>query len=144
MRNTSRKHNRILLPTYVEKCMVAAALKSKDLLKVVDNLDSDELKSFVEGVLDLRARKINRLLSANERRLVLKLGEHLPAETQKRFDDLDKQRRKGTLTAKELREFIQITEKAERLAARRAAALASLAKLTKIPVDELMAVFGMA
>ena len=122
--------------------MPTAPSKSKEILKAVEKLRPDELTTFVQDVLKLRAQKVAPCLTATETDLLAKINQALPTKTRTRFEQLSKRRRKESLTAAERREFIAITNQGERLAGQRARALADLATVRKVSVDKLMDQLG--
>ncbi len=121
---------------------VEANVTGRDLLKAAEQLDSDELRKFVEDVLALRAGRQAPRLSARETELLLKINEGLPEAMRTRLSELTTKRRAQILTPEEHAELLRLTGEVEGREAERAAALAELAQLRKTLLAELMKALG--
>jgi len=114
----------------------------QDLLKGVEQLEIKDLEKFVENVLKIRARKIAPSLSKEESSLIKKINKPLPKKLNQRFEVLNQKRQLETLTEREHKELIKITEKFEALNVARLKALADLSKIRQLPVRKLMKQLG--
>ena len=72
-----------------------------------------------------------------EAALLLEINAGLPEATWRRHRALDKKRRAGILTPVEHQELIQINDVFEEYGARRVSSIAELAKLRRVPFDEM-------
>jgi hypothetical protein len=126
-----------------EETMPTVALKGKELLKAVEKLNPDELKTFIQDVLYLRARKAAPSLSAKETELYQQIYKGLPEEMVKRYSALIKKRKKLSLTKAEHQELLTLSGKAENQDVERLTALIELAQLRKISVEVLMDQLGL-
>ena len=122
--------------------MPVIEVSARDLLDRVRQMPPDEFDKFIERALSLRAERPTSTLSSEETKLVRRINRGLPVELRKRFDRLARRRKRGTLTADEHRELLQLSHEAENRDADRAAALADLAKLRRVPVRALMEQMG--
>src|SRR5579871_897890 len=119
-----------------------AQVSSEELLKAVEQLNAEDLENFAQGVLQLRAqRQVKGLLSA-EAELIEQINQTLPAEVQRRFEDLNTKRRMHTLTPEEHIELLQLIQRMEALNVHRVEALAVLAQLRKTSLKGLMKDLG--
>jgi hypothetical protein len=85
------------------------------------------------------------MASANqnvEPELLMKINQRLPAALQARFDELVARRQDEILTIEEHEELLRLTEQVEFMDVTRIEALAELAQLRGISVDELMNQLG--
>jgi hypothetical protein len=102
----------------------------------------EEFDAFIERALSLRTERRESRLSAKETRLIERINRGLPEELCKRYAQLAGRRKKGSLTAREHAELLELTHQAESRDADRAAALVELAKLRRLPVRALMKQMG--
>ena len=84
---------------------VEAELSRDDLIKAVDQLDSDELNRFVSQVLILLTRRGDRLRSVSEFPLLLRISQDLPKELGQRYRELMAKRDAALLGQEELDEL---------------------------------------
>ena len=75
-------------------------------------------------------------------RPIVQINQGLPAQIQRRFDELVAKRQAKTITLEEMEELIQITDQIEQRDAQRLAALVELARLRGTTLDALMATLG--
>jgi hypothetical protein len=94
--------------------------------------------------LALRARREAPSLPASESELLLRVNDAIPIELQSRYAELIARRRDELLTPAELEELLGLTDEIERLEARRVAALAELARLRRLSLEELMGSLGIS
>ena len=121
---------------------VEARLSSEDLLKAIEQLETDELERFMERLIDLKAQRSAPRLSPRETELVSKINRGLPADLATRYQELIQKRRAGTLSADELAELLRASDQVEHLEAERVEALAELANLRGTSLSRLMTELG--
>ena len=117
-------------------------MSADELLRAVGQLETGELDDFVRDVLALRARRQAKSLSQEETVLLQRTNEGFPPEVLRRYQELIARRQARLLTPEELEELIALTDRAERLEADRAAALAELAQVRGVSLDDLMRELG--
>jgi hypothetical protein len=122
---------------------VEAQLSSEQLLKAVAQLSPADLDEFVQRLLMLQAQRKALCLSQVETDLLLAINGSLPAETQRRYDELVARRRAETLTAEEYEELLRLTAEVEAHDTRRVENLVKLALLRQVPLDQLMNDLGL-
>jgi iron-sulfur cluster repair protein YtfE (RIC family) len=108
------------------------------LLRAVEQLQTDELDRFVAQVVALRAARLAPSLPHDEGEFLQRIAATLPHDLQQRFDVLVEQRRQEALTTGEHAELISLTSQVEQIDADRAAALVQLATLRGTFVSDLM------
>lgn len=114
----------------------------KDILKIVDQLEINDLDNLLDKVLKLRAKKIAPSLSKKESSLLSIVNKPLPKKMQARFNILNQKRKSETLSSAEHEELIKITNRFEGLNVNRLKALGALSKIRKVPVRQLMEQLG--
>ncbi len=82
-------------------------------------------------------------LSQTRSELLTKIRQGIPADLQRRFDDLIGKRRGRTISQAEYEELLRLTEQIEDLDARRVEYLAELARLRETTVPVLMKDLGL-
>lgn len=124
---------------------VPAELTVDHLIRAVEQLSSDELAEFTRRVIGLQARRGIPLLVDEEEQALLSaiVGSRLPAESQRRLDELREKSRAGTLTPEEHAELLASVQQVERQDVVRAQALVDLADKRGITVSELMHDLGL-
>jgi hypothetical protein len=90
----------------------------------------------------LRPQREALHLSQQETALLLRINQGIPAETQRRFDELVTKRQAETITSDELQELIELTDQIEQRDSECLAALIELARLRQITLDDLMDTLG--
>jgi len=121
---------------------IEAQTSRNKLLETVGQFSLPELEDFVAEVIALRAKRQAPTLSRRESELLIKINQHLPADLQARFDELVARRQDEILTTEEHKELLRLIEQVERFDVARIEALAQLAQLRGISVDELMEQLG--
>jgi len=121
---------------------VEANLSHNKLLEAVGQFSQVELEQFVEEVIVLRAKRQVPSLPRRESELLLKINQQLPARAQARFDKLAAKRRDEVLTSEEHEELLRLIEQVEVNDVIRIEALAQLAELRGLSLDELMSQLG--
>ena len=112
------------------------------LLQATANLSSLELENFVSQAIILRAKRNASYVSQNEAEVLLKINQGLSPKIQKRFDELAEKLQAETMSAEEREEFIRLTNRIEKLDAKRIELLGKLAEIRKQTLDEVMKDLG--
>ena len=110
---------------------VESLVSSDDLLKAVGQLNMPELERFTSEVIALQAQKKAPSLPRSESELLLKINQGLPEKFKRRYDELIEKRRAETLSQKEYKELLRMTQETEKFEAQRVECLAQLAKTEK-------------
>ncbi len=113
-----------------------------DLIKSVEELDIDNLEKFLERVLLIRAKKIAPTISKKEANLLTIINQPIPEKLLKGFKKLNSIKKERILLDKEHRQLSKILNDIEKLNADRLVALATLSKIQKKPLKQLMTQFG--
>lgn len=121
---------------------VRAQLPTEQLLEAVDQLDQTDLKAFVNQVLALWAKRQAPSLPQAESALLECINRGLPSDLQTQYDNLTEKRRAESLTSNEYEDLQRLTDRVETLEAERVAALAELARLRQVTIDQLLAQLG--
>jgi hypothetical protein len=112
------------------------------ILTVVRQMPIAEMEQLVDQIIAIRAKRVAPHLTADESTLLARINKGLPAEDRARVRALIEKRDDETITAEEWRELAAITDRLEWLHADRLAALAQLAKLRGVTLDEVMGQLG--
>lgn len=115
---------------------------SEELLREVSRLSNPALDTFLDHVLQLRAERRAPHLSREETGLLESINYRRPPEVQARFDQLVTRRRANKITSAELKELRTLTDQSEMQAAERVRAVADLARLRGISVNEMLRQLG--
>ncbi len=121
---------------------VEAQLSHNKLLEAVSQFSYTELEQFVAEVIALRAKRQTPSLPRRESELLMKINQYLSEDLQARFDELVAKRQDESLTPEEHNELLRLIEQVESIDAARIEALAELAQLRGVSVDELMDQLG--
>ncbi|HIE26651.1 TPA: STAS/SEC14 domain-containing protein [Candidatus Poribacteria bacterium] len=122
--------------------MAVVEVSSEQLLKAVVQLPQPELEQFLAQVLTLRPRHAERRLSQAESELLLKINQGIPADLQRRYNELIGKRQNRSLTPQEYEELLQLTDQVELLDAKRVEYLLELAQIRNKPLTLLMEELG--
>jgi hypothetical protein len=114
------------------------SVSSDELLKAASRLNLSELEKLVASVIALQAQRRAPSLPKAEAELLLKINQGIPADLQKRYNELIAKRRATTLSPDEYEELLRMTDEVEKLQARRVKNLAELASLRKVSLSKLM------
>jgi hypothetical protein len=114
------------------------SVSSDELLKAASRLNLSELEKLVASVIALQAQRRAPSLPKTEAELLLKINQGIPADLQKRYNELVAKRRATTLSPDEYEELLRLTDEVEKLQARRVKNLAELASLRKVSLSKLM------
>lgn len=118
---------------------VEARLSPEQILDAVGQMSPDEIASFANRVIELRARRVAPLLSAEESPLLERIN-RAPSPTQQALlAKLLERRDASALTEAEHAQLIELSDALEMLDTDRLAALAELAGLRRVSLTELMA-----
>jgi len=122
---------------------VETPISSEHLLKAVGQLSSFDLDEFVERVLVLRTQRKAPHLPQAETDLLMAINRSLPANTQRRYDELIGKRRAEALTPEEYDELLRLTDEVEAHDTQRVENLVRLAQLRQVSLDQLMEDLGL-
>ena len=122
---------------------VETPLSSEQLLKAVGQLSSSDLDEFVQRVLVIRAQRKAPHLPQAEAELLVAINRSLPADTQRRYDELMAKRRAEVLTPEDHDELLRLTDEVEAHDTRRVENLVNLAQLRQMTLDQLMEDLGL-
>jgi hypothetical protein len=112
------------------------------IIEAVKRLPLAELERLANQVIAIRAERRAPHLTADESILLARINQALPAPERARMSALIAKRDDQTMTPAELEELIALTDKLELLHADRLAALAELASLRGVTLDEVMNQLG--
>jgi hypothetical protein len=115
---------------------------SEEFLTAIGQLKLPDLERFVSQVIALQAQRKAPVLPQAEAELLLRINQGIPADIQKRYDELIVKRRAETLTPDEHIELLRLTEKVEKIEAQRMKYLAELARLRRTSLTVLMKKLG--
>lgn len=107
------------------------------LVKAVEQLPGAELRQFTAQVLALNAKRMAPSVAQEEAALLLQINNPLPADIQRRFDELIVKRDAETLDEEEYAELLRLTQQVEAFDVTRLEALANLAALRGVTLHEL-------
>ncbi|MEA3357815.1 MAG: STAS/SEC14 domain-containing protein [Thermodesulfobacteriota bacterium] len=122
---------------------VETELSTDNLLKAVGQLNKHELEQFVSQIINLRAQRLVHRLSQAEAQFLVKINQGLPAEVQRRYDELIDKRRDESVSSEEHSELLRLTDQIENLEAQRMQHLSELARYRKVSLAELMENMGL-
>jgi hypothetical protein len=114
----------------------------KAILTTARQMPIAELEQLVDQVIAIRAERVAPHLTADESALLARINQGLPAEERARMRALIEKRDDETITSEEWQEFAALADRLELLHADRLAALAELAKLRGVTLDEVMSQLG--
>jgi hypothetical protein len=112
------------------------------ILSTVRQMPIAEMEQLVDQVIAIRAERVAPHLTADESALLARINQSLSAEDRDRMRALIDKRDDEALAAEEWRKLAVLTDRFEVLHADRLAALAELAKLRGITLDEVMSQLG--
>lgn len=119
-------------------------ISSNELLKAASQLSPSELEKLVANIIALQAQRRAPSLPKAEADLLLKINQGIPADLQKRYNELIAKRRAATLSPDEHEELLRMTDDVEKLQARRVEYLAELASIRKVSLAKLMDDLGLS
>ena len=113
------------------------------IVETAKRLPLAELDRLVDRVIAIRAERRAPHLTADEGALLGRVNKGLSAEDKRRLNVLIAERDYGAITPAELEELTSLTDRLELLHADRLAALAELASLRGITLDEVINQLGL-
>ena len=120
-----------------------AKVDSADVIKTIEKMDIGQLDDIAARVQTLRASKFAPVLSTQESELISEINQGFPEDVQKRFNHLVRKRQAEIITAKELDELIELTERSEEMGVRRLRCLIHLADVRSVSLDKVMKDLGL-
>jgi hypothetical protein len=121
---------------------VGSPASAEEIIQVVKQLPLPELEQLVDRVIAIRAERRAPHLTGSESELLSRINQSLPAGDRARLKQLIHMRDAETITSTELQELIGMTDRLEKLQAERLAALAELATLRGVTLDEVINQLG--
>jgi hypothetical protein len=115
---------------------------SNAILTAVRQMPIAELEQLVDEVIAIRAERVAPHLTADESALLARINQGLPGDDRARLRALVEKRDNETITEGEWQELALLTDQLELLHADHLAALAELAKLRGVTLDEVMSQLG--
>jgi hypothetical protein len=119
-----------------------ARVSPEQLLRAVDEMSPDELSTFTQRVIELRARRVASVLSTGESMLLERVNRTVASDRRARYDELSARREAESLTPTEYAELLTLSDESESLDADRVAAIAELARLRGVSLDAMMTALG--
>jgi hypothetical protein len=135
-----RKGTRLVLPwsEAMPTINIQAEVSVDVLVKAVEQLREAELRQFTARILALNAKRMAPSVTQEEAELLLQINSPLPADIQRRFDELIRKRDAETLNNEEYVELLRLTQQVEAFDVARLEALTKLAVLRGVTLPELM------
>ena len=121
---------------------VETQLTTEELLRAVQQLSKNDLNHFVYQVVNLRAKQQAPSLSKNESDLLQKINQGLPKELQETYNKLLEKRQGEELTPEEHKELLNLSDRVEKLEAKRVEYLAEMARLRQTNMSDLIKTLG--
>jgi hypothetical protein len=121
---------------------VGSPASAEEIIQVVKQLPLPELEQLVDRVIAIRAERRAPHLTGSESELLSRINQSLPAGDRAKLKELIHMRDAETITSTELQELIGMTDRLEKLQAERLAALAELATLRGVTLDEVINQLG--
>lgn len=115
---------------------------TEEIIQAVKQLPLPELEQLVDQVIAIRAERRAPHLTGNESELLIRINKGLSAEERARLKHLISRRDAETITPAETQELIGLTDRLEKIHAERLDALADLATLRGITLDEVISQLG--
>jgi len=112
------------------------------ILTAVRQMPIAEMEQLVDQVISIRAERVAPHVTADESALLARINQGLPDDDRARLRALVEKRDDETITEAEWQELAALTDRLELLHADRLAALAELAKLRGVTLDEVMSQLG--
>lgn len=121
---------------------VEAQLTSEQLLNAVKQLSEEEREQFFEHLVEWRSQDKLPRLSLTESELLARINQSLSLEVRERYHELTAKRRALLISDEEYEELLRLTDEVEKADAERIRCLMELARLRKVPLDELIRQMG--
>lgn len=116
---------------------VRAELSAQELLRAAKKLSPDELDKFVTDVKALEVQRQMSRLSPKEKALLARINEGLPKALRTRYYALVEKRRAETLSKREYRELLRLTDEVEKLQVERVKLMVKLSRLRNTSLERL-------
>ncbi len=113
-----------------------------ELIKAANQLDGTDLERLLQQVVVLRTQRKAHVLPAEEAQLLDKINQGIPPELRAQYQVLRAKREAENLTDLEYDTLIQLSNQIEQLGAQRLEALANLAQLREVSLQQLMETLG--
>src|SRR5580700_9419459 len=101
------------MEVFMPTVQVTADLSTDALLHAIEQLDEQELDTFLTRVLALRTRRRGQRPHPTEADLLQKIHCRLASEVQARYEELIDKRDARTLSAQDHAELLELTDRAE-------------------------------
>lgn len=131
------------LPMATVRVTSEVDLNLDQLLSGVAQLDTDELRNFVERVSLMLAQRKSASLPELEANLLQSINQGLPESTQHRYDVLQAKLQNEAIAPEEHQELLQLIDVVEQADADRLEALVELAQLRGVTLPDLMTQLGL-
>lgn len=122
--------------------MPTMQVDTEQLLNTALQMPPKELEQFVTRLFTLKAKERAPVLSEREAELLGKIYKGLPEGMQQRLNELIEKRQSYAISDDELKELIELTNRAESFDAERLEHLIELAHLRNIPLKRLIRQLG--
>lgn len=119
------------------------SLNLDQLLSGVSQLDTEELRNFVERVSLMLAQRKAASLPELEASLLQAINQGLPESTQNRYNELQVKLQDDAIASEEHQELLQLVDVVEQAEANRLQALVELAQLRGVALPALMEQLGL-
>ena len=114
-----------------------------DVMQAAEQLTTYDLVHLIQELLRLRFRRQAPTVSAQETKLLEKINQALPVETQVRYEYLIERSLDEMLTTEEHAELISLNQRTEQMSVERLENLIKLSKIRQIAVPKLMEQIGL-
>jgi hypothetical protein len=117
-------------------------MTTEQLLDAVHRLSGEELKRFVQGVIQLEASRREPALSKQQTELLRRINAEPSPAKLSRFRELQKEGRARGLTEQQQAELVQLSDWVEEIHAERMAHVAELARLRGVGLSDVLQQLG--
>lgn len=117
---------------------IETQLSYDQLLRAVNQLDSDDLEKFQTQINKLKASRRGKPLPKQESELLLKINQLKSPKSDLHYQELTVKRQNEELTKAEHKELVRLSDKYEAQDLKRVKYLTKLAKLRSVTLTELM------
>ena len=121
---------------------IKSSVSLEELIQGVTQLEGEELDTFIQQILAIRARRNAPNLEARESELLERINQGLPAPSRERWQVLEAKRRAERLSEEEQAELIELSDALEALNVQRLKYLSELALLRQTDLRTLMEELG--
>jgi len=113
-----------------------------DLIKSVSRMDTVDLKKVLEQINQVLSVRSDKQPNEFETQLLQKIKEVVPSSVVRRYRQLHKKQQIATITPKESKEMLLLTDFMEEKSSERVMLLGALAKIRKTNISELAEQLG--